>query len=172
MRLLSVSSNRADLNMLTPIWEALRQEPSVDLTTYRLKPMLPGTSPLATGRALARVMRRMTRLYETVNPDVLMLPGDRLEMSAVALASVPFNIPIVHLQGGEITAGAMDDRLRHFLTKLSHIHCVTTPQAARRVHQMGEEPWRIHVTGSAAIDGLVQAPVMSRQAVMAALGFA
>jgi UDP-N-acetylglucosamine 2-epimerase (non-hydrolysing)/GDP/UDP-N,N'-diacetylbacillosamine 2-epimerase (hydrolysing) len=87
-------------------------------------------------------------------PDLLVLLGDRFETHAAASAAVPLQIPLVHIHGGELTLGAMDDRLRHSLTKLSHLHFVAHADFARRVMQMGEEPWRVHVTGAPGLDEL------------------
>jgi UDP-hydrolysing UDP-N-acetyl-D-glucosamine 2-epimerase len=84
----------------------------------------------------------------------LLVLGDRFEMHAAALAALPFNIPVAHIHGGEITQGAMDDALRHSLTKLSHLHFVSTPEYAKRVAQLGEEPWRITVSGAPSLDNL------------------
>jgi UDP-hydrolysing UDP-N-acetyl-D-glucosamine 2-epimerase len=75
-------------------------------------------------------------------------------MFAAALAALPFKIPVAHLHGGEITQGAIDDSLRHALTKLSHLHFVATQEYARRVVQLGEEPWRVTVSGALALDYL------------------
>jgi UDP-hydrolysing UDP-N-acetyl-D-glucosamine 2-epimerase len=73
-------------------------------------------------------------------------------MHAAAAAAVPFNIPMAHIGGGEITEGAIDDSLRHSLTKLSHLHFVYTKEYARRLERMGEEPWRITVCSAPNLD--------------------
>jgi UDP-hydrolysing UDP-N-acetyl-D-glucosamine 2-epimerase len=87
-------------------------------------------------------------------PDLLLVLGDRTEMHAAALAALPFTLPVAHIHGGELTYGAIDDALRHSLTKLSHLHFVTTEEHATRVRQMGEEPWRVTVSGAPALDRL------------------
>jgi UDP-hydrolysing UDP-N-acetyl-D-glucosamine 2-epimerase len=87
-------------------------------------------------------------------PDLLLVLGDRWEMHAAAVAAVPFRIPIAHIHGGELTAGLYDDQWRHSLTKLAHLHFVSHPDYARRVIQMGEEPWRVTVCGAPALDGI------------------
>jgi UDP-hydrolysing UDP-N-acetyl-D-glucosamine 2-epimerase len=92
--------------------------------------------------------------YRHIQPDVVLLLGDRYEMMSAATAALPSRIPIAHIHGGELTFGAIDDAIRHAITKLSHIHFAATAEYARRIRQMGEEPWRVHVTGSPAIDSI------------------
>jgi UDP-hydrolysing UDP-N-acetyl-D-glucosamine 2-epimerase len=105
-------------------------------------------------------------------PDVLVVLGDRFEMYAAAVAALPFQIPLVHIHGGELTYGAIDDALRHGITKLSHLHFVSTQEYARRVEQLGEEPWRITVSGAPGLDNLNAIKMMSRSQLESALGFA
>lgn len=95
-------------------------------------------------------------------PDLLVVLGDRFEMFAAALAAVPFNIPILHLHGGELTEGAMDDRFRHGLTKMSHLHGVATEVYRQRVIQLGEEPWRVECCGALSLDNMLSVPRLSR----------
>src|SRR5205823_12824464 len=85
----------------------------------------------------------MAHSYSRQRPDILMVLGDRFEMHASALAALPFKIPVAHIHGGELTEGAIDDALRHSITKLSQFHFVSTETHARRVMQLGEEPWRV-----------------------------
>ena len=87
-------------------------------------------------------------------PDILVVLGDRFEMYAAAVAALPFRIPVAHIHGGELSEGAIDDALRHSMTKLSHLHFVATEDYARRVVQLGEEPWRVHVVGALSLDNL------------------
>lgn len=87
-------------------------------------------------------------------PDVLVVLGDRFEMHAAALAALPFKIPVAHIHGGELSFGAMDDSLRHSMTKLSHLHFASTREYADRIVQLGEEPWRVAVSGAPGLDHL------------------
>lgn len=91
-------------------------------------------------------------------PDLVIILGDRFEAIAAGLAMIPFGLPIAHVSGGSVTEGAMDDMFRHALTKLSHLHFCDIPEFARRINQMGEEPWRIHVTGALGLDGILARP--------------
>jgi len=94
------------------------------------------------------------RVFSERRPDLLVVLGDRFEMHAAALAALPFRIPVAHVHGGELTAGAMDDALRHSITKLSHLHFVATDEYRRRVEQLGEEAWRITVSGAPSLDNI------------------
>jgi UDP-hydrolysing UDP-N-acetyl-D-glucosamine 2-epimerase len=91
-------------------------------------------------------------------PDVLLLLGDRFEMHAAATSALPLRIPVAHLHGGELTQGAFDDALRHSITKLSHLHFASTEAAGRRIVQLGEEPWRVTISGAPSLDGLREVP--------------
>lgn len=110
--------------------------------------------------------------YARVRPDLLVVLGDRAEMHAAAVAAVPFGIPIAHIHGGEITEGAIDDAFRHAITKLSHLHFVSTEAYAARVRQMGEEAWRVVVSGAPSLDNLRLVPVQDRAALASRLDLA
>jgi UDP-hydrolysing UDP-N-acetyl-D-glucosamine 2-epimerase len=105
-------------------------------------------------RSMAAMIEGLGRVFERWVPDLLLVLGDRFEMLAGALAAVAAHLPIAHIHGGEITAGALDDSFRHALSKLAHLHFVATPEAAGRLRQMGEEPWRIVVSGAPILDRL------------------
>ncbi len=102
--------------------------------------------------SMARMMEGMARVFRSWRPDLMLVLGDRFEMLAGALAAVPFHIPLAHLHGGEVTMGALDDSYRHALSKISHLHFTSTQDAAERLRRMGEEPWRITVSGAPALD--------------------
>lgn len=90
--------------------------------------------------------------YSRTRPDILLVLGDRFEMHTAVVSSLPFNIPVAHIHGGESTEGAFDEALRHSITKMSHLHFVSTDTYARRVIQMGEEPWRVLISGAPGLD--------------------
>ena len=104
--------------------------------------------------SMSQTVAGMGRLFRSWRPDLLVALGDRFEMFAGALAAVPYNIPIAHLHGGDVTVGAIDDSFRHALSKFAHLHFVTTRDSAARLRRMGEEPWRITVSGAPALDRL------------------
>ena len=89
-----------------------------------------------------------------LKPDISIVLGDRFEEFAFVYTSFINKVPVVHISGGEITEGALDDSLRHAMTKLSHIHLVATEEYKKRVIQMGEEPWRVHNVGEIGLIGM------------------
>lgn len=120
-----------------------------------------GLATLGCADALARI-----------RPDILLLIADRYEMLAPASVALALRIPIAHIEGGEVSQGAIDDAVRNALTKLSHIHFACTQKARRRVIAMGEEDWRVHFTGSPGLDALRRRPLMPREDLEAKLGCA
>ena len=108
------------------------------------------SAALDTSHAVAEFSRTLTALQ----PDVVVVLGDRLEAFAMATAAVVLQIPVAHIHGGELTLGAMDDSLRHAITKLSYLHFATTDDHAARIVQMGEEPSRVFNFGSPVLDTL------------------
>ena len=127
-------------------------------------------TPEGVSRAMGAACAGFARAYARLEPDFIVVLGDRYEMHAAALAALPFTIPVAHLHGGELTHGAFDDSLRHSITKLSHLHLTANRAYARRVRQLGEDPRRIFVTGSPAIDNIRSTPLLSRPELEADLG--
>jgi UDP-N-acetylglucosamine 2-epimerase (non-hydrolysing)/GDP/UDP-N,N'-diacetylbacillosamine 2-epimerase (hydrolysing) len=103
-------------------------------------------------------------------PDLLLLIADRYEMLAPASTALAMRIPIAHIEGGEVSQGAIDDHVRNALTKLAHIHFTSTETARRRVIAMGEEPWRVHHAGAPSLDHLRRSSLLDRPALEARLG--
>ncbi|MFZ1087181.1 MAG: UDP-N-acetylglucosamine 2-epimerase [Terracidiphilus sp.] len=103
-------------------------------------------------------------------PDLLLLIADRYEMLAPASVALALRIPIAHIEGGEISQGAIDDQVRNALTKMAHIHFTSTPAARRRVIAMGEESWRVHHAGAPSLDHLLRSTLLSREKIEARLG--
>ena len=103
-------------------------------------------------------------------PDLLLLIADRYEMLAPASVALALRIPIAHIEGGEVSQGAIDDCVRNALTKLSHIHFTSTDTARRRVIAMGEEPWREHRAGAPSLDHLRRFALLDRSTLEASLG--
>lgn len=105
-------------------------------------------------------------------PDVLLLIADRYEMLAPASVALALRIPVAHIEGGEVSQGAIDDQVRNALTKLAHIHFTSTETARRRVISMGEEPGRVHRAGAPSLDHLRRSSLLDRTALEARLGLA
>jgi len=98
-----------------------------------------------------------------MRPDILLLTADRYEMLAPAAVGLALRIPMAHIEGGEISEGAIDDAVRNALTKMSHLHFACTGRARERIIEMGEEPWRVHFTGSPSLDQLRRKRLLTRE---------
>jgi UDP-hydrolysing UDP-N-acetyl-D-glucosamine 2-epimerase len=98
-----------------------------------------------------------------MRPDLLLVTADRYEMLAPASVALALRIPVAHIEGGEISEGAIDDAVRNALTKLSHVHFTSTELARARVIGMGEEEWRVHRTGAPSLDHLRRGPLLNRE---------
>jgi UDP-hydrolysing UDP-N-acetyl-D-glucosamine 2-epimerase len=103
-------------------------------------------------------------------PDLLLLIADRYEMLAPASVALALRIPVAHIEGGEISQGAIDDAIRNALTKLAHIHFTSTAMARRRVISMGEEAWRVHHVGAPSLDHVRRSRRLSRGELESQLG--
>jgi UDP-hydrolysing UDP-N-acetyl-D-glucosamine 2-epimerase len=97
-----------------------------------------------------------------MRPDVILLTADRYEMLAPATVALALRIPIAHIEGGEISEGAIDDAVRNAITKMAHLHFACTQNARERMIHMGEEPWRVHFTGSPSLDQLRRDRLLTR----------
>ncbi len=136
----------------------------------RVEMLLSSDTPTSIAKSMGLGIIGFAQAYERRRPDILLVLGDRFEMHAAVTAALPFNIPVAHIHGGELTLGAMDDALRHAITKMSHLHFVATQVYAQRVIQMGEEPWRVTVSGAPGLDNLYGARLFSREELGAQLG--
>ena len=119
-----------------------------------------------TGAAVASFAKTLSAL----SPDVVVVLGDRLEAFAMAAAAVVLQIPVAHIHGGELTLGAMDDSLRHAITKLSYLHFTTTEEHRNRVVGMGEEPARVFNFGAPVLDVFASMKFMNRVEIEAKFG--
>lgn len=100
--------------------------------------------------------------FKRLQPDILVLLGDRYEIMGTALAAMPAVIPIAHISGGEITEGSIDDAIRHSITKIAHLHFVANENYRQRVIQLGENPARVFNYGDPALDNIRKLPLLSR----------
>ena len=107
--------------------------------------------------------------YVRLNPDVVVVLGDRFEILAAASAAMLQRIPLAHISGGEVTEGAVDESIRHAITKMSAFHFTSTEPYRERVIRMGEEPWRVVNTGATGVDSLRRLPLISKTELESAL---
>lgn len=193
-RVLAVATGRADFGLLTSPVRACRDHPSLDAAfvltgAYSTAggetdpeaggwpvaarvPTLDAADdrPGAMGRAIARGVAGFTEVLAVERPDAVMLLGDRFETLAAAVASSSSGVPIVHVHGGEISTGAVDNQFRYAVTALASLHCVATERSRDRLIAMGEAPAAVVRTGAPGLDGLRDAQPMDRAAFAAAAG--
>jgi len=191
-----VSVSRSDWGHLVPVLEAIRDASDLDLRLFiagmhlsadfggtvkeieaqgwpiaeRIAMLEPGDTPEAIAASTGRGIAGFAGAYARQRPDLVVVLGDRFEMLAAAVAALPFALPVAHIHGGEASEGAMDNQIRHAITKLAHLHFASAPEHGKRIAAMGEEDWRIHVVGAPGLDRLRTVGLLSRDEVAAALG--
>jgi UDP-N-acetylglucosamine 2-epimerase (non-hydrolysing)/GDP/UDP-N,N'-diacetylbacillosamine 2-epimerase (hydrolysing) len=191
-----VTTSRADYSHLYWPLRELSAHPGVDLAVFalgahlspefgatlteierdgfpiqaRIECLLSSDSDTGMAKTIGVAILGLADALTAWRPDILLLIADRYEMLAPASAALAMRIPIAHIEGGEISQGAIDDQVRNALTKMAHIHFTSTPLARRRVIQMGEEAWRVHHAGAPSLDHLGRSALLDRQALEAKLG--
>jgi len=173
------TGNRAEYGLQTPIIRAVDRHPDLELALIvsgahldphfgntlaeiesdgfsiaaEVKIDMPEDTLLATAHAIGSGVISMAGALEEIRPDIVLVYADRFEGFAAVIASTQMGLPTGHIEGGDITdGGALDDSVRHAMTKLSHLHFTTNQQASNRLMGMGEEAWRVHTTGFPMID--------------------
>lgn len=181
MKILAVSGTRADWGLLQPVLALLRDDARFALeilvtgqhlavgstsvkaietagftVAHRVNMRLSeGDSNEALCAAMGRAVTGIGAVLAEVQPDLLLVLGDRYEILGAATAALLSRVPVAHIAGGDVTEGAFDDSIRHAITKMSALHFTTTDEAAVRVRQMGETPAYVFVTGSPGIDQML-----------------
>ena len=172
-----VTQSRSEYSILRPVLKRITADADLELVLYvggmhlspdygntvteieypiaeRVECLMSSDSPEGMGKSVGMTTIGFAQAFARNRPDILLVTGDRYEMFAAAVAAVPFGIPIAHLDGGALTYGALDEQWRHAMTKLAHLHFCYTTENAARVKQMGEEAWRVTVTGNPALDDI------------------
>lgn len=151
-------------------WQELSQD-GVEISR-RVEMLVSSDSGVGLAKSIALGVAGMADAFGDLKPDTVIVLGDRFEMLAAAVAAVSLQIRIGHIHGGELTEGLIDDQIRHAITKMSHVHFVSTQRYAQRVAQMGEDPTSIHVVGALGIDGISHVGLFSRDQLAEKLGIA
>lgn len=136
----------------------------------RIECLIDGDSAAAVATTLGLATLRFAEVLARRRPDLLLVIADRSEMLAPAVAALPLRIPIAHIEGGELSEGAIDQQVRNAITALAHVHLVTTENARRRLLAMGESPWRVHRVGAGSLDRLAATEILGRDALAARIG--
>lgn len=198
MKVLALTSTRADWGIYVPLLDLLRDDARFELEILATgQHFMAGTTPLQviaadghvvnwpldiglgaddSSQALAQGMGRLIAgigsILATSRPDLLLVLGDRYETLAAALAAVVARVPVAHLFGGDITEGAIDDSIRHAITKLSALHFASNAESAARIRQLGEDPAHVHDVGSIGIDRILAVPTLERAEFFASIALA
>ena len=137
----------------------------------RVEMLLDSDTPSAVTKSMGLAMVEFADVFQDLEPDVVVILGDRLEALAAATAATVAQIPIAHLHGGEVTEGAIDEAFRHSITKMAHLHFVAADPYRDRVLQLGEELDRVFVVGGLGLDNLERLEFMDRSQLADSLGF-
>jgi UDP-N-acetylglucosamine 2-epimerase (non-hydrolysing) len=192
-----VTVARSDYGILRPVLNELRSRDGIDLElivtgmhldprfgmtvseieadgmeiAHRVDTLRAGDDAADIAVAMGREIAGLSEVFAVSRPDILVIMGDRFEMLAAAVAATPFNIAIAHIHGGEASFGAIDDAMRHAITKLSHLHFPATMRYGKRIARMGEQVDRITVAGAPGLDNIAALELPDPAAVGARFGF-
>jgi UDP-hydrolysing UDP-N-acetyl-D-glucosamine 2-epimerase len=184
-----VTVSRSDYGHLRPVLDGIRRAADLELVLFaagmhlapefgstvgeieadgvpiaeRVPMLEPGDSPEAVAASAGRGVEGFARAFARQRPDLVVVLGDRFEMLAAAVAALPFALPVAHIHGGEVSEGAMDNQIRHAITKLVHLHFASAEVHARRIARMGEEAWRIHAVGAPGLDRIAVTEPLPRE---------
>ena len=158
---------------LSPQFGLTYQEIEADGFTIDRKVDLQLGDDTAMGVAVSMgiALRGLVDAYAALKPDMVLVLGDRYEIFAAATAAMLSRIPIAHLHGGELTEGAMDEAMRHAITKMAHLHFVAAEPYRARVIQLGEQPENVHLVGGLGVDAIAHTKLMSKQELEQSLDF-
>lgn len=187
MKVAVVTATRAEYGILRPLIIKLNNDPEIelqllvtgthlsekygntqteikkdDLPIFKRIPILvDGNTPKDVSRIMANALVGFADYFEAEQPSCVIILGDRTEMLGVCAAAMDAGIPIAHLHGGELTEGAVDDCVRHAITKMSYLHFPSTEVYRKRIIQMGEEPSRVFNVGALGVENILHVPLMS-----------
>ena len=137
---------------------------------YRIKIAMNSGSNEEIAENISDLIKELTKVFEAEKPDGVMILGDRYEMLGVATAGLITSTPILHISGGDTTEGAIDENIRHALTKMSYLHFTTNETSKKRVIRMGEEPERVFNVGSTSIDNIFNEKLLTKEKTLESIG--
>ncbi|MBF0381951.1 MAG: UDP-N-acetylglucosamine 2-epimerase (hydrolyzing) [Magnetococcales bacterium] len=137
----------------------------------KVEMLLSSDTGVGTAKSIGLGIVGFADAFLRLRPDLVVVLGDRFEMLAPVQAALPAQIPVAHIHGGELSQGAIDDSIRHAITKMSHLHFVAAEPYKRRVMQMGEEASRVFNVGAPGLDHLVNGDFPDREAWEMETGF-
>lgn len=137
----------------------------------KIEILLSADTPAAISKSMGLAMISFADYFEKLKPDMLVVLGDRYETLAVCCSAMNQRIPIAHLYGGETTQGAVDESIRHAITKLSYLHFTSTEEYRNRVIQLGENPGRVFCVGAIGIENMMNEKYISKEELEESIGF-
>lgn len=140
------------------------------LPDYRINILEEDSSAISTTNAISRIIRDFPNCIETLNPDLLLVLGDRFEIFGVVASSLIHKVPVAHIHGGEVTEGAFDESLRHSITKMSHLHFTSTLEHKTRVEQLGEDPNFVFNVGAPGVEAIKSLDLVSLDSIQQLIG--
>ena len=157
---------------LSPEFGLTYKEIEKDFTIdKKIEMLLSSDTPIGISKSMGLAQISFGEAYAELQPDIIILLGDRYEIFSAAAASMIAKIPIAHLHGGETTEGAFDESIRHSITKMSHIHFTAAEPYQNRVIQLGEDPKRVFNVGGLGIDNIKRLPLLTHNAFEDSIGF-
>ena len=192
-----LTATRAEYGLLQPIVKRMLQEKRIDVKlvvtgahlspefgkTYlaiekdglkidkKIEILLSSDTPSSVSKSMGLAMISFADYFAETKPDALLVLGDRYETLAVCCAAMNARIPIIHLYGGETTEGAIDEAVRHAITKMSYVHFTSTERYRRRVIQLGEDPDRVFCVGAMGVENAANIPLLSKEQLEQELDF-
>lgn len=130
-----------------------------------------GNTDYDTSLIMANALVEFGRYFQEEKPDLLIVLGDRTEIFAICAAAMNAHVPIAHLHGGELTQGAIDDNVRHAITKMSYLHFASAEAYRKRILQMGEEPERVFNVGALGVENILKEKLLDRKRLGENVGF-
>ena len=196
-KIIVMTATRAEFGLLEPVLDKLTKTPELDIRivatgmhlspefglTYReieecgyiidkkIEMQLSSDSTVAVAKTMGLTMISFADYFEDEKPDFILVAGDRYEAMAVAATAMVMRIPIIHLFGGETTEGAIDESIRHSITKMSSLHLTTTDAYRKRVIQLGENPNTVFTVGGTGSENIKKQKLLSLEELEEQLSF-
>ncbi|WP_117168494.1 UDP-N-acetylglucosamine 2-epimerase [Paraliobacillus sediminis] len=192
-----LTATRAEYGLLKPLLQVLKEdsffELSIVVTGAHLSPefgltyqdiendgfiidkkieiLVSADTPSSISKSMGLAMISFAEYFSNSIPDLLIVLGDRYETLAVCTTAMNERIPIVHLYGGEVTEGAIDESIRHAITKLSYLHFTSTDEYRKRVIQLGEHPDRVYTVGGLGVENILKQKFISLEELSTSIDF-
>ena len=192
-----VTGSRAEYGLLKPIMNAIKEDKELILQTVvtgshlstefgltykniendgfkideKVEMLLSSDTKIGINKSIGLAMVSFGEVFERLKPDLIVILGDRYEILAVSICAMVCNIKIAHLHGGEITEGAIDDAIRHSITKMSHLHFTSTEEYKKRVIQLGEQPNRVFNVGAIGTENIKKIKLLNKEELEKKLNF-